>query len=371
MGNDFELLTLKDRTKWEGLVELSVYRDIHQLPVYLEPFEEHMCAKAYLARYMGRNCEIMFPFFLRDIPISGNEDEQVGFKDMVSPWYYGGPFYIGQVDDTAMRTFKDILVEFCRENSVVTIFSRFNPYLGNHNKTIGNLNIRKINTVVWMDLTNSIDDIWNRSLSKECRRKIRVSESKGVTNRMSDNIADLEKFYHLYIEDMKRKGADKFYMFSWDFLKKLFESLKGDMVISCLEHKGNLLASSVWVQKFNVMYSYLGTRNSDFPHINSSSLEIWYTIKAAKEYGNRVMDLGGGMLVNPGLLQYKRIFSNNTLSLYGQNTVIDFERYKQVCSCYGLNVQNLLYENSRFFPEYRYDLYENDQASASNNNKGS
>lgn len=354
MIQDLEIITLKEKNKWRSLVESSLYRDIYQLPEYLEPFEKHMNAKALLARFVDEDCEIMYPFFLRNIKDYRKSKGGHYFKDIITPWYYGGPIFKGKINNAILGLFKEALMKYCKDNSIVTLFSRFNPFLGNHRNTIGDLNIRRINSIIWIDLTPKVNHIWSHSISKECRRKLRVSQKRDIEVKINRNKKDLRIFHDLYTKSMERKEASRFYFFSYEFLEKLYENLADNLIITLTEFENEVVYSSIYLFKYNIMYGLLGARNYNFPSVNSSSPEIWETVKWAKDKGIRIMDLGGGMENSPGLFQYKKSFSNNILPLYGQNSIMDFDLYKKICITKGHDRQNLSYENSKYFPEYRY-----------------
>lgn len=354
MTGDLEILTLENKKKWHDLVKSSYYFDLHFLPEYLEPFEDHLNAKALLARYADKDGEVLFPFFKRRLCTNNDSPDLDPYYDVISPWYYGGPIFIGNRDEDRCHRFSRSFKEYCVERNIVSLFSRFHPYLGN-NQNISKKNvIDQIGVVMWIDLTMSKDRIWKKSFSGECRKEIRRINTNKFDIQISRNRNDLKKFHQLYVRAMQEKETENFYMFDLNFLEKIYDNLKDNFIMIFQDIADETVAASIKLFNNDIMYGFLGARNSDFPLFNNYHLIIFESILYGKEKGIKIFDLGGGK-EGSSLLHFKKKFSRNKLPLFGQKEIFNIDLYKKICESAGCSSDKLKYESASFFPEYRIE----------------
>ena len=348
-----EIISTTEKEKWITLVEKTPIKDIHFLPEYLSLFEKHLQSPCYLFFYGDENHYVLYPFFKRKINeityISGKLNEM--YWDIISPWYYGGPLFYGNINDNILS---DSLFEFnkyCLEENIITEFSRFHPYLNNYKKMESLISLEKVGTVVWLDLTNDLEFIFNQDFQKQSRTAVRKSEKKGADVHIN-NVKDLKTFHKLYLKSMDAKNTRNFYYFTYDFLLNLEKNLRKEFTLITVKDKDEIVGGSIFLHKYGKMYYYLSARDPEHDEVNSLHRIIYEAIKYGKEHDLKLLDLGGGP-EGSGLLRFKKSFSNNLCSLYGCKRIFDRKKYVEICKMIRMDVTDLEFENASFFPEYR------------------
>ncbi len=339
-----KILSTEEESLWTELVEKTQYRDIFYLPEYIRILAGHMDATGHLYFYGNENKYIIYPFMVRKI------DRR--YRDIVSPWYYGGPLFYGDIGRDEVEQFLSEFGDFCRDEKIVSEFSRFNPYLENFRNMENQIDLYEIGRVVWVDLTQDLDSIFMNSFSSACRRSIRKSKKVELKIHWSNREKHLRAFHSLYVASMKAKDARGFYYFPYHFLTRLLENLRDSFILITAEYDHKIVGGNIYLYKYGTMYYYLGARDPRYPKANASNRIMFEGIKYGREHGLKIFDIGGGP-VDSGLLRFKKKFSNRTKTLYGHKRIHQRQTYRDLCSEAGKNPESLQYEQASFFPEYR------------------
>jgi len=343
------IYSTKNEKEWNKLVNKSPDKDIFFSVDYLSLLEKHMKCPCFLFFYGNSDKYILCPFFKREINnlISHSFKEEV--YDIISPWYYGGYIFYGDVTKKDFFNFISQFEEYCKKENIISNFTRLHPYLINKKEMISKNYLTKIGECVYVDLTKSLDYIFKNNFDKHCRNAIRKSEKVGVTIHINKK-EHLKIFHKIYLHAMKAKNADKFYFFSYETLSEIRSKMKDKFLLITLENNGKIVGGSIFLFDFGKMYYFLSMRDPKHDNVNASNRIIYEAIKISKKKNLSLLDLGGGP---KNLLKFKKSFSDKVKELHGYKKIYDKKKYRKICKMIGLNITKLKFENASFFPEYK------------------
>ena len=354
MRYEFNILTIKEKKKWNDLIRGTEQEDVFFLPEYLQPFEDHLKAKCFLFYYGNDDDHILYPFFLIEVGWKGSDEGDPGYTDAISPWYYGGAMIHGKNSTELHTGFINNLKTYLKENNCLSIFSRSNPYIKNHEIIGSGLKERKILELIYIDLEKDMDDIWRNSFNKSARYNIKKDQKSNIEIIIDNSDKYLDVFIEKYQMEMIRKNSNPFYHFNESFFKKLREGLGNKLVLSNKYVDGIWTAGGIDLYHKDLFYGLFGVRDFNISKNSNSHIITWKLIEYGKELGLKRYDLGGGE-VGSGLLEFKKSFSKDSVELWGHGEVIDRKGYRNLCKSKNIPKKKILYEKADFFPEYRKD----------------
>lgn len=239
---DFALSVIDvNRHTWhqcENLIK-PIPHDIYFSPEYLTLFDgkdeavtDRFGKNPKMIVYGNEDNYIVHPVLLK--PINSlpfyqvqNRDDDTILYDLVSPWYYGGPLICLQEESTKKHLLDGFFSEFtgyCKEHNFISEFVRLHPLLKNYQAVGGYVNAESKSQIVYVDLMQDLDTIWN-NYKQENRKAINRAQRRGVEIEISKRPEDIKTFFELYTKSMDRLNADKVYYFSMDFFNNLFSTL--------------------------------------------------------------------------------------------------------------------------------------------------
>jgi len=343
-------LSLRDRTRWSDLVSGTPQDDIHFIPEYLVHFERHMDCQCRMFVFGDDESYVLYPHYIRRIATSRNRNVRHGdIFDAISPWYYGGPL-ARNPNPALIQGANEELARYFKDSRVVSFFSRSNPYRANHDLLGEMMTPYNHTSVVYIDLTKDLDDIWERSFNNNTRRNIRKDLRTGPDIFLDKSDRYIREFHRMYTKEMQSKGASSFYFFSYEFLKDLLTDMGDNALLTNKVYGDEWVAGSMEIYHNGIAYGFLGTRDHEQKDRCSQYLLEWKTIASLKERGQRIYDLGGGP-PGSGLLAYKQSFSTDTLPMVSRRMVLDRSLYRDLSG--DMNGDHLKYEEADYFPEYR------------------
>ena len=202
--------------------------------------------------------------------------------------------------------------------------------------------------VSYVDLTKSLDQIWNEFKSTN-QRAIRAAKKNNLELSSSLSKNSIKEFYELYTKTMKNIGADKFYFFSQNFLEELSHTFQNNMIIVTAKFEGNPIGSAVFLYDFGIFHYWLGGSDFKLRNLRPNNLLFYESIKWAKENGNRIFMFGGGS--NPTLRKFKESFTTTRKEFYTIQNVFNEKIYSELNKI-KLS-KNKTITNKKFFPLYR------------------
>lgn len=341
--------------KWERYYNRLSSKGVYHRPKYIKTIETHYRdpAELFILEYDDNNF-IYYPYFKRSLsslPFAKYCDfDTSAYFDIVSSWYYGGPILEGNnesVVDELVVSFGKAFSEYCRASNIVSEFIRFDPYLKNHSYFEKLFPISKNRDVVYVDLKQTEDDIF-QSMEGRCRTAIRKALKLGVKVRMMDRAEDINDFYEIYVKEMERKKALSHYFFDLNFISLLFEQMSSDIKLIIAELDGITVSGGIFVREpGQTVHYFLMATDYNYRQYRANNLILYEAILFFKKDGVKIFDLQGG---REGVYKFKKSFSKNRAAFFTSGMVHNRPVYEELVRC---REKYILSEDTEFFPLYR------------------
>jgi len=353
---NIQVIGLSDSLWLETLEKLR--HDIYHLPdyLYLESVRYNAVAEAILIAeddkifflsYLLRSCDNIF-----DQSLTTQE-----VFDVVSPYGYPGILLSDKAAST--KEFLDLainqLISAWAAKKVCSAFFRLHPILNSGFNDFLSPDICNVNgETVSVNLKLSEAEIWSQT-RPEHRTSINKLKRSGMSAKMVPFQEYISEFISLYHETMDRVGAGRSYYFDDEYFSHF--SKLGEKVHLCIvELEDKITCSGIFTECCGIIQYHLGGTRNEFFKQAPSKLMFDYIRLWAKERGNEVLHLGGG--VGGGkdsLYHFKAGFSKQTHTFLTLRLIIDEEKYRHLvelrAKSLNAEVEELL--STTFFPAYR------------------
>ena len=324
------LLNCKEIDKWNSYLKKipSVSRNIYASPGYISLYE-NASDKGYCYICINKEKIFLYPFILRDIP--GDKK----YKDITTPYGYGGPLTNTNNKDFIKNSFKNLRLEQIKLNVVAELI-KFNPFIENK-KIIESYDGKLIHDrdIVYVDNKEFKKDDVNISYSKSSKKKInkiiKINKELIFNYGVSEKyLIEFEKIYNSSLDNLK---AHKSYYKKKSFYKKLFKFLPKNYIILNLYEKKKLINSQLLI--FDELSCHCHMMGSDENAKKNNFVVYAYhkVIKWVNSKGFKILNLGGGRTSNPNdsLLNFKKNFSKRTKKYLIGEKVINKKIYDILC----------------------------------------
>ena len=336
--------------------------DIYHLPkyVYLESVRTKTRPEAILIEEDGKF--FFIPYLLRVCDctshiISGSEN----VFDAISPYGYPGlllnklaincPKFI----TSAMNQFVSIL----RAKNVCSAFLRLHPILNNSLDKILSTNVcQTTGTTVSIDLKLSSEEIWKQTKPGH-RNKINRCKRRKLVPKIVDLKDNIGEFIDIYKETMDRVGARKNYYFSNFYFSYFATELAEVTHLAVVKSKDNeICCAGLFTECDGIVQYHLGGTRNKYLKEAPSKLMFDYIRYWAKERGNKILHLGGGLggSENDNLFRFKAGFSPQRHTFLTIRLITEEKKYLALTDSQAklLNISSEELLSSSFFPAYRY-----------------
>ncbi len=306
---DLKFLT-SDDAEWMGFLG-TVPHDFYHLPAYarlMAPYDKGQ-AEAVLIR-SGEQF-FFLPYIVRPLShIGWLGDEAAQLYDIVSPYGYPGPLLSHDPEFT-----RQAITHWYRavqSRGIVSGFVRLHPLLNADTAVLaahGELVSR--GRTVSVDLQLPADELW-RQTGATHRNEISKARRYGLNVAMDTNFAQLPTFVKMYYETMDRAGASQYYYFPEEYFYRLRECL-GESLSLCMvkDAQGALLCGSLFTECEGIVQYHLSATYNAALRLHPAKLMLDWVRNWAKDRGNRVLHLGGGMgAKEDSLFNFKARFSH-------------------------------------------------------------
>jgi Acetyltransferase (GNAT) domain len=354
---NIQIIDLTDNLWLETLSKLR--HDIYHLPdyVYLESLRNKAAAEAILIfeadkifflPYLWRQCDGLFA-------------EKLATKevfDVVSPYGYPGIVLSEAAanDREFVKLAMNQLISALRAKGVCSAFFRLHPILNSGFNDFLSPDICKVNgETVSVNLKLSEAEIWSQT-RPEHRTSINKLKRSEMTAKIVPYQEYISEFISIYHETMARVGAGRSYYFDEEYFSHF--SKLGEKVHLCIvELEEKVTCSGILTECCGIIQYHLGGTRNEFFKQAPNKLMFDYIRFWAKERGNEVLHLGGG--VGGGkdsLYHFKAGFSKQTHIFLTLRLIIDEEKYRHLVElrAKSLNTEVEKVLNTDFFPAYRY-----------------
>ncbi len=119
----------------------------------------------------------------------------------------------------------------------------------------------------------------------------------------------IREFSRIYTHTMARNDASGRYYFSPEYFEAFFETMPDNTCFMLAEHRGRVIAGTLYLHDDTDVYSYLGGADQEFQQIRPTNAVVHETIQWAQGAGKQRLILGGGYHSDDGIFRYKSSFS--------------------------------------------------------------
>lgn len=325
---------------------------------YLRIKEKFEDVEGRLFVFQSERGQVVYPFFVRPVsdlsfPLPTN---LIGYFDIFTP-EYTGPLINDNLSGNEvdmMAEFSKAFHQYCSDNQVVSEFAHLHPW---HMKEmlLEEEGVTLNRPVVYVDLTESEESIWQNSFNRACRKNIAKSQREGVEVFHSNDLEDIREFYRIYLGTMDRNSARDRYYFPLEYFSRIVEMMSESSVFIFARYKNNIIAATLYLFDNENVYSYLGGADKDYQHVRPTNAIVYYLIKWAQVQKRNRLILGGGYTEGDGIFRFKQTFSPLTIDFKTYKKIHDHKTFMELCECkkaYSKSEENSK-EDKKFFPAYR------------------
>jgi len=269
------------------------------------------------------------------------------YYDLESAYGYGGYLFTTENENfraEALEAYR----KHCEEEKIVAEFIRFHPFISYTSELRHFFDFfAEDRPTVVVDSTLEKEARW-QLYSQKVRRKLRKCE-RTLTFSESD---DLETFYNLYTETMRRNGASAFYFFPKSYFERLL-NLPNTRLLAVSDHE-EIVSMSFALFGKDIAHAHLSANHSEKMRLNGNYLLFDNLFDYAKEAGCQYTFIGGGRtnISEDSLLRFKRQFGSFELPFYIAGRIFDHERYTRYTSLW--EEQNPQ-KSVKYFLKYRLE----------------
>ena len=349
----FTAFGLDDQKNIDEILVRFPMSDIHYDPRYLKLFQDFNKQRAVYFHYYTARGEFLLAFFERPLPVITGGGE----KDLLSPWYYGGPIHTFENNVEARKEYGAFLSEldqYANANGIVSQFQRFNPVLDNYQLYGEDPGVVWNRKVVSIDLTKSIDTIFNE-YERDVRRSIRRARDKGMRVVVGNDEKSILEFKKVYIASMSRKHAGSYYYFNDTFFNDLFTSFPKEAQLFTLYVGEEVVTSELVIGKGDALYHYLRGTNPEYLPLRPNGFAVHAIVEWAAKAGYKEFNMGGGLTAahDDPVFAFKKSLSPFLRDYYLYKKVHNRQAYAKRCEAEGKSASDLGFESANPFPEYK------------------
>lgn len=357
MEKGFKVIELSNRREWYKVVWNSGSNEIYHFPEFLNLLHEFFDCGCRLAYYTCENGSIYCPFILRKVDHIPHISDMLGgnYWEMISPWYYGGPVYNGNITSEDIRNLCSEIEKYCINNRIMTLNYRTNPNIKMDEDLVDFLGLQTHSRILDLKGIGSIDTSVMKGgpIEDTCSS---TGDNQEVEFEASEDFCHLRHFFELY-----EKGAineDEFHIqhLTLGFIARLMASFKEYIHLFSIRLGSSIKGGTVFLRNENKLFYLLSNWSDELKNESINRQFLAWMIRWAVPKGIEEVVICGpedenGMMVSDHLLPGAKI------DLLSMKKVLIPDIYNKVC---GLTFEGKpSFQSSPYFPEYRdprYDL---------------
>lgn len=305
--------------------------------------------KAVLLKYTENNTTIALPLIIRKI-------KNTNYFDATSAYGYCGPLQSQVPDNYNNNHFIEALGVFLRQENIISLFNRLNPYIKHQDHVLKNMGeIKVLGDVVNIDLTKPLEES-RAAYAKSTKSRVNKAK-KNCEIISSSNKADIDIFIEIYYENMDRVNAKNSYYFTKKYFYDLVSSqdYKIDLLFAIHKETKVYMCAAMMVKTSDniIQYHLSGTKN-DYLNLSPirAIIDEMRIIGTNEKY--TYFNLGGGLgSEEDELFKFKSSFSKDFKSFKVWKYIVNPKIYTELVEDKNLSEK----ENEiNFFPLYRYEV---------------
>lgn len=338
------IIKIEQETEWKNLVKRAFNYDFYHSWTYHSL--DNTSGIPMLFVYEEDNDFIAIPLLKREI-----QDSE--YYDMTSVYGYSGPISnkaFHKLPSDLLTNFRTSFLEFLKEEKIVTVFSRLNPFFNQVELMEDFGGVVDNGKVVVLDLSISLDE-QQKSYQERVLRKVKSLKKKGFYVKESSTKEDIRTFTAIYTLNMLRVDATSTYYFDEAYFETLLNSDEFDARLIFVYDKDDYaVCGAIVVITNGIMQAHLlGTRDNYLAESPAKLLTEEITI-IGRELGVKYYNLGGGLgFKEDSLFRWKANFSGLTFDYRSWRYVANQEVYKSLLTKQEIEPDTEV----DFFPLYR------------------
>lgn len=347
--NKVEIITLKEKEKWNKIVKSFSNYDVFYIAEYVEALKEHGDGEPLLFYYNYKDTKAMNVIMKRDIAKADffkDKIEKNKYFDLTSPYGYGGFIIEGKDYKNVNKEYK----KFCKKNNIICEFVRFNLTENYEKKYYGKIDNIKHNIIRTLDL-NPQEMLMD--FEHKVRKNIKKANKNGLEIQIDTTGKSIESFLEIYYKTMNRNNAKKEYYFDKKFFS-ILNSMNENIAYFNVLYKGKIISTELVLYTPNNCYSYLGGTLSEYFNLRPNDFLKYEIIKWAYNKNIKNFILGGGYSEkDDGIYKYKKSFApkNGQVDFYIGKKIFNMKIYKKLVNI--RKKEKDFNDTSKYFPLYR------------------
>ncbi|MDE2060235.1 MAG: GNAT family N-acetyltransferase [candidate division NC10 bacterium] len=319
-----------DAARWHSVLSHlpAQCRDIYFRPEYVRLHLFQPGSRALLFAYRQGMDTWAYPFVLHPISRVGEEVLKSNWFDIESAYGYGGPLSTTDARDFIERA-NLAFASWCDLRGVVSEFMRLHPLLMGQ-KWLSGGEVTYDRETVSLDLNRL--GVYESLLSSTTRNKLRRAERLGVRVAAYPASEGFDRFRQLYLDTMKRIGADDYYHFSDAYFRGLGQLVKetGWLYVAALGHEW--ISAALFLKGQAWMHYHLSASSPDRRVPGATNLVLFTAAQVGRHEGLERLHLGGGRTADPddSLLDFKKSMATDSHRFYISKRIRNPEAYTQL-----------------------------------------
>lgn len=326
----------------------ALQHDAYHLPKYVELDSTRPDHQPGAYVFESGYGTLFLPLIVRDIP--GTE-----LRDASSPYGYPGPLFCVSEGVDARLFLTHAIGEmrgFLAERGNVALFVRMHPLMPVPVEPFRESGAIVVHgPTISIDLSKTNEEMWS-DLRQNHRRGINKARRAGVSFHHDAEWAGFETFVELYEATMRRQNAAEQYFFSREYFEKLRDTLGGTFQLLTVRHEHRVISAGAFSECNGIVQYHLSGSAEDYLPLQPLKLLLHEAGKWARERGNHVLHLGGGVgVAQDSLFSFKAGFSKRTAQFCTWRLITNPQAYRGLALERGLDEGPI--DETGFFPIYR------------------
>ncbi len=349
-----ELLAATDG-RWQEALE-RVPHDVYHTAAYHRAPALDTSGEPRAFLYREGEQVFLWPYVL--MPIA----EAPGCHDVSSVYGYPGP--VSSPGRKFIERAWRLLLDHWREQQVVSVFTRFNPLLGNAGLLDGitdsdgvpaSQGLRDAGPTVCINLAQPLDQQVH-GYNKQLRQNIRKLHEAGFVCSEDAEFAHIGDFLHVYRETMLRRGSRPELLVDAAWVDEFRRAMGPSLRHFVTKFEGSVVAAMLVLEHKLFVHCHLTGTAVEFAQQSPAKALLDYVRVWGTQRGLCAMHLGGGLGGRQdSLFDYKRKFSPVTYPFQIGCWILDPMRYAALAAEHHSKLagEGRPPGESAYFPAYR------------------
>jgi lipid II:glycine glycyltransferase (peptidoglycan interpeptide bridge formation enzyme) len=349
-----QILKIANAKDWNELLDKlsDDNKDIYFTPEYYNLYEKNGDGEAYCFTLEIGSHIAIYPFLKKKINDLGYILDK-DYYDISGSYGYNGVISNCNNDADFIESFNNKFNAYCKEQNIITEFTRFQPLLDNYKFSSSHLKVTLNRQTVFIDLKKSIEDI-KSDFSKSNKRAIKKAIKSGLEVKTYQNKFPLKKeFISIYKETMSRVNSSEYLFFSDEYFEEIFKLSSAVQFACFLDNK--LVASFLCFSSNDYFHYHFGASSFEYLNFRPNNLLFLEMIKFAKENNHKYIHFGGGKTQadDDSLLKFKSSFSSDRSEFYIGEKIHNKTVYDEIVSQWENKFPEKIEEFNSMMLKYR------------------